>query len=474
MTKHITTIIIFFLGTTLLFPQQTDAEQDLTKRVTENHKIVYTDPEKSFAEAQSIEKEARKLNAKSQELDAIDMQCTYYGAVKDFEKLLATGKALYQKAGRYKMPLFQVRAKRHTFEAYVFTGLPDKAFQELEQGRKIISKLDENDPVVIAEKIRLFSSYANYYWSQGDVQTQLKYTLLTGKEIKKIPDEKQREHSLFIQYSNIAATYSQLNLRDSAKVYAELSQSMYEEQGRNRKDVLAENLLTLGKVAQHEKDYQKAISYLKQAEKLEGYKNHLNHNRLYNLIIETYGSLQQEDSVKIYQIKRDSLKLAVAENQKKSLTTLVNEKEESNPVYKYVFGSVLVVMGIFTFFVVRKNRMLTRQEKASKEYLEKIAENPSGEDYSQLLKALQEKDPAFMFYFEEMFPDFASKTLQINPKISASDIEFCALLKIKIPTKDIARYKFIAPKTVLNKKHLIRQKLNIPKGTDIYQWFDRF
>jgi len=473
MTKHITTIIIFFLGTTLLFPQQTDAEQDLTKRVTENHKIVYTDPEKAFAEAQSIEKEARKLNAKKQELQALEMQCMYYGIVKDFEKLLITGQALYQKAGRYKIPLFQVRAKRHTFEAYVFTGLPDKAFQELEQGSEIINTLDENDFFVIDEKIRLLSSYANFYYSQGDIQNKLKYQLLSGEEIKKITNEAARESRLFFQHSNIGSTYADLNLMDSAKVYAGLVLSKSEEK-YSRNDIQATSLSTLGRVAFHEKDYPKALSYFKKAEKLTGYKNHLNLELLYDRIINSYKQLQYEDSVRIYMIKRDSLKLTVAENQKKSLTTLVNEKEESNPVYKYVFGSVLVVMGIFTFFVVRKNRLLSQQEKASREYLEKISENPSGEDYSRLLKALQEKDPAFMFYFEEMFPDFSSKLLQINPKMSAYDIEFCALLKIKIPTKDIARYKFIAPKTVLNKKYLIGNKLNIPKTTDIYEWFNEF
>ena len=461
------------MGTTLLFPQQTDAEQDLTKRVTENHKIVYTDPEKAFAEAQSIEKEARKLNAKKQELQALEMQCMYYGIVKDFEKLLITGQALYQKAGRYKIPLFQVRAKRHTFEAYVFTGLPDKAFQELEQGSEIINTLDENDFFVIDEKIRLLSSYANFYYSQGDIQNKLKYQLLSGEEIKKITNEAARESRLFFQHSNIGSTYADLNLMDSAKVYAGLVLSKSEEK-YSRNDIQATSLSTLGRVAFHEKDYPKALSYFKKAEKLTGYKNHLNLELLYDRIINSYKQLQYEDSVRIYMIKRDSLKLTVAENQKKSLTTLVNEKEESNPVYKYVFGSVLVVMGIFTFFVVRKNRLLSQQEKASREYLEKISENPSGEDYSRLLKALQEKDPAFMFYFEEMFPDFSSKLLQINPKMSAYDIEFCALLKIKIPTKDIARYKFIAPKTVLNKKYLIGNKLNIPKTTDIYEWFNEF
>jgi len=70
-----------------------------------------------------------------------------------------------------------------------------------------------------------------------------------------------------------------------------------------------------------------------------------------------------------------------------------------------------------------------------------------------------------------VFPDFTPKLIKTNPNLNQSDIEFCALLKLKIPTSDIARYKFITIKSVQNKKYLIRKKLDIPKGVDIYNWF---
>ncbi|HTO35956.1 MAG TPA: hypothetical protein VLZ72_06945 [Flavobacterium sp.] len=295
---------------------------------------------------------------------------------------------------------------------------------------------------------------------------------MAGEELKKIPNEKQRELLLFIQYSNISGIYTELNQMDSAKVYAELSQLKYKV-AYKRNDVVAQNFWTLGKVAEHEKNYPKALSYFKKAEKLEGYKNHANLELIYNDIINSYENLQHEDSVRIYQIKRDSLKLAIAENQKKSLTTLLNEKKENNNQWLYyTLGVLLVFILILIFSIRRKNKILAEQEKISQQYLAKISENPTGEYYSKLLKALKEKDPAFMFYFEETFPDFSSKLIQINPKISVADIEFCALLKIKIPTKDIAKYKYFEMQTVRNKKYLIRKKLNIPKESDIYQWLD--
>ena len=129
-------------------------------------------------------------------------------------------------------------------------------------------------------------------------------------------------------------------------------------------------------------------------------------------------------------------------------------------------------MGVVIFLITRKNKTLARQEQESQKYLATFSENQARHNYSQLLQMLEQRDPAFMNYFDEMFPGFSKKLLEINPQIVQSEIEFCSLLKLKISTKDIARYKYITSKTVQNKKYLIRKKLNIPKEIDIYQWFD--
>jgi DNA-binding CsgD family transcriptional regulator len=84
----------------------------------------------------------------------------------------------------------------------------------------------------------------------------------------------------------------------------------------------------------------------------------------------------------------------------------------------------------------------------------------------------KKNDLAFMTLFDEVFPDFSRKLIEINPNLVQSEIEFCALIKLKIQAKDIARYRYLAHRTIQNKKYLIRKKLNIPKGVDIYQFFN--
>lgn len=184
-------------------------------------------------------------------------------------------------------------------------------------------------------------------------------------------------------------------------------------------------------------------------------------------------NFQKKDSARIYEAKIDSLKLSITENQNKSLHKLLKEKDNlNNQSFIYALAFLILILGTVTFIAVRKNRLLAKQELESQKYLAGFSENHSLEAYNQLLEMLEDANPAYMNYFDEIFPKFTSNLLKINPQIIQSEIEFCSLLKLKIPTKDIARYKFITPKTVQNKKYLIRKKLDIPKEVDIYQWFD--
>lgn len=46
---------------------------------------------------------------------------------------------------------------------------------------------------------------------------------------------------------------------------------------------------------------------------------------------------------------------------------------------------------------------------------------PKSENYTELMKMLKENDPAFVSYFNGLFPDFNAKLLKINPELLPSD-----------------------------------------------------
>lgn len=469
--KRTISILLLFLGITL-FSQQTAPQKNLLKRANENFKLLNTNPEEAFEEAIKIEKEAQNINAREAELRAIANQCAYYKSINDFKNLLITGELLLQKSEHSKDFLYQTIARMYLAENYLFLGFQDKAFNELKSATHAIQNVKSKDTSLHNLKADIYVIYANYYSQKGDLFNRFKYNKLAGGVFENLPESEHKQRALSVYYSNIGNDYNDLKILDSASYYLELS--LLKENKFKRSDIEFSNLLGLGEIEIKKENYSAALLYLKKAGKIEGYKNHRNVEALYNNIILSYQKLKQKDSASLFLAKKDSLKFRISENQNKTLYNLLEEKEkDKSKSYIYLLIFFLFLVLILVYFVVKKNRNLIRQEKISQKYLEKKPKN-TAEDYSKLVRVLKENDPTFMFYFEEIFPGFSSKLLQINPKISASDVEFCALIKIKIPTKDIARYRFIAPKTVLNKKYLIRNKLNIPQTADIYEWFDSF
>src|SRR5690606_3206799 len=134
----------------------------------------------------------------------------------------------------------------------------------------------------------------------------------SGKEFEKMPDGKPKEKLLYIYYSNLAGSYKDLDKLDSARHYASLSRS--KDKNHNITEVVNNNLLILGRIDMIQGNYEKALFYFKETEKLRGYKNHINADSLYRDIIWLYTKLNEKDSVKKYQIKRDSLKLHITES----------------------------------------------------------------------------------------------------------------------------------------------------------------
>lgn len=463
-------MIIFFLGTTLLFPQQTDSQKDLLERSKENFELLSTDHVRAFKEAKGIEKEAKISQVEEAELKAIHTKCSYYKIINDYENMMMASENLEKKALLYKNSLYELIAKRFISESYLFTGLPEKALNELEQGKDLMHNFHSTDSLSIIESSNFHIAFSNYYLLKEDYKNQLKYIKLAGKELEKIPEGENNQKLFHVHFSNLAMSFNNNKIIDSAAYYAKLSQAISNKY--TREGVVFNNLKLLGDVELQKSNYEKALSYLKQAEKIKLHKNYFDVEELYDNLILAYKKLGNNELEQSYKIKKDSLKLAISENRNKSLQRLLFEKDEPKASqYRAALIIALLTMLLITFFVIRRNRILLAQEKLSHQYLEKNAENLTGETYSSLLKVLKENDPAFMFYFEDAFPDFSSKLLQINPHISSAEIDFCALLKLRLATKEIAKYRFVAPKTVRNRKYHIRKKLDIPKEVDIYQWF---
>ena len=434
--KYLLSILLLFF--TIICIAQKKEGVSLLEDAVHNLALLNTEPEIAFAQAKRIESEAKKIRAEEAELKAIQIQCEYYKIKTDFIKMMESAKKLSEQATKFNAPYYQVIAKRYLFESYLFTGLPERAFQELEEGKEFVKKLDGRDSLNVIERSNYYTAYSNFYLLNEDYKNQLKYAKLSGLELKDLPDSDYKRRVMAIHYSNLASSFIKNEVMDSASFYARLSQKTQVENGR--REVKFNNLMVLGKVGMNGANYEEALHYFNEAEGVGGYKHHLDIELLFENMEKAYEQLGDENSARIYSAKQDSLKLVVSQSQNRSLHNLLKEKKEGGATwYLYLLLFFLFVLIAIIFLVVRKNRVLAEQETKSTQVLEEFAKNPSGEDFSKLLELVKANDPAFMVYFEKAFPEFSKKLLDVNPKLSPSDIEFCALLKLKLSTKEIVK-----------------------------------
>lgn len=463
--------LILLLTNYSLFAQQSVSTENLIKKSTHLSQNFDSDLEKKFIENEKILIEAIESNNTLAELISLSLKCRYYEKKYDFKNMISTAESLYKRADEVNSVPFKINAKNYLFKAYYFSDLYDKAFYQLQQASKLIHNVKTSDSLTLEAVSNLYISFSNYYLSKNDNANRLKYIRLSIKEHGKFQNKEYKQKLHYIDYANLATVYHEINI-DSAEYYAQLS--MAENNNYKIGDADFSNLLILGQVNAKRKKYQDALNYFKKAESIIDHKNHLNSDALYDNLSQVYRALGDEENAKRYEEKRSLLKLNVTESQNQSLHKMLNDKEREGRWYKYILVTVGAIAFIFLALFLRKNWILSRQEKLSQSYLSQNNENPTENDYSKLLEMFKKNDLAYITYFNEFFPNFSQKLIQINPALTQNEIEFCSYMKLKIPTKNIVRYKNLAHRTVQNKKYIIRKKLNIPAETDIYYWFESF
>lgn len=154
-------------------------------------------------------------------------------------------------------------------------------------------------------------------------------------------------------------------------------------------------------------------------------------------------------------------------------TTVINiNKRQHNEVSK---NSLLTIFktSLENFF---KSNTSSRIKTNKDHHISKsehfvLTENPSA--IGLLSDLILKDDNSFYITFLSTFPNFTPSLLKLNPTLKSSDIEFCALIKLNLETKQIARYKKISVRAVEGKKYRIRKKLNISTEENMYIWMAR-
>ncbi|WP_123912766.1 hypothetical protein [Chryseobacterium pennipullorum] len=227
-------------------------------------------------------------------------------------------------------------------------------------------------------------------------------------------------------------------------------------------------------------DYKEALSYYDKA--LDNYNKT---NRLYYIpgiyesIAKTYRMLNEPEKEKEAMEKYTEEKTALENIQSEAINIsidhmLAEKDEESNGLQKklYFYGSAVVIAIIVIFFLVYRHNRSLRQRQNEFKYEAISLKNRINDSFDELVTLAKKNDSTFLTRFQEIYPDFCTKLLDINPKLGASELAFCAMIKLNFTSKEIAEYTFIQHKSVQQKKHRLRKKLNVPTEQELFIFFD--
>lgn len=472
-------LLFFLCGTVYLFSQEGDHKDfSLRERVDSNINLLYINENKACLEIEALLKEAEDKQDTTSELILLGNRLWCLDLQMNMEKSIEAAQHLKTKAVAYNH--FQMEAMAHLsmLRTYNRNGLYEHAFREFDNIMLVLKKTDPDDSNTSYAKVNALINRSEIFSNLGKHREALQSIFRAGEENQKDKRKDRREKMSPMINAGIAYTYLSINL-DSAEYF--VYKSLKSDPDTTRSGITAfTNHLTLGEIHRKKRDYQKAIENYTQAEKIIPLHTDIQTiEEIYKGLAESYKALGNMDDANAYEQKLKDVQLEVANNKNNSLHKIINENLLKEKAYSWYIGIgsgiLLLIMFLLLVRSRRKNKLLEQQEEAGKVYLDEVkpSQLESQEVYTQLVEMAKNDDRSFIIAFHEKFPDFYEKLQKLNPKLVESEIEFCALLKMKLSTKEIAQIKNIEPKTVKNKKNRIRKRLNIPLETELYYYFNQ-
>lgn len=469
--------IFFTLFSVIFVVAQTDGskgDRTLEDKITENKQLLMMNPDQAFSQIDDLLKQAKKEENKEGELTLLSHCCWYYNYSSDIKNLILSANLLKQKAVEYKNRTYEATAHTYMLCAYATNRLYEKAIPEFEKTMAILEKEDPENKEIIIVKYNAYTYLANLYKYNGEKEKALQTSLSAYKELSKLKNTELQYHN----YAHIASSYIEINL-DSAEYYVKKSMEIKPDNLSGHSAFL--NYYSLGDIERLRKNYNKALNYYREAEAMisdSTYSNMENRAELFNKMQDVYENLSDTANTTLYRLKSKEAKLQLEQSKNKSLHKILDDTStKDNTQIYYMVGTIGLVLFLGLLFFIyrlkRKNKSLEEQERISQQYLEDFSKNRPSPNYSELLTLLTKTDPLFITYFEEAFPCFSEKLLHINPSLAPTEIEFCALLKLNLSTKEIAKVQNLQPRSVQSKKYRIRKRLRIPSEIDIYFFFDQ-
>ncbi len=463
--------ILFFYVKAYAQPQKNISL--LRNKVAENSRLFETNIDSAFLNLNGLIKESRKLKDSLSEVKLLEKKCRYFYNKNRIDSLMQASLQLQKASDRYHNEFYTVMADIYLAHTYSVNKLYDKALVQLDHAYSTLQDNQSSGKDVFYARANILSSFANVYIDKKEPRNavqKLREQIRSSIELK---DPKESANFRYLNYSNISKVYIEYN-PDSAYYFARKSIDIRPKKIPEDKSMI-DNYSVIGKYYQYRNDDENAVKNFHKALKIgKRIGIELNVISIYESLRDIYRKKKNKDSADFYENEIKLYNLRVLQSKYNSLQEVISKDDQEQ---KQSSDRLFLILGIALILVSGISLFLYFKFKKKKEAEEKTASEPQvninlHEAYKNLIAFLENKDPGFMFAFEDVFPGFSEKLLNVNPDLQQSEIEFCALLKLKLTTKEIAKYTFIETRTVQNKKYRLRKKLEIPQQTDIYHWID--
>ncbi|WP_089860514.1 hypothetical protein [Chryseobacterium taeanense] len=443
---------------------QKEREQFKTK-LKSNSSLFRTDINRAYLELNQLIKTSKLLKDSLAEMQLLERKSLYFYNKNLVDSLIISSEQLQKASERYENVYYEAMANVYIAETYSVNKFYNKAIVHLNNAYSILQKSQLKSKKIFYAKANVLSSFANVYLDKNEPRNAAKKILEEIKSGNEIQDKNEFAKFQYVNYSNISSIYSEYDL-DSAFYFAKKSVEIKPSAISDDKSMIT-NFTVFGNYYMKKKNYEESVRNFHKALKVAQRTGiELNINDTYKSLQEIYRETGRKDSADYYENKIKQNDLQMLQSKYNSLQEVISKDEqEQNKKFTlsfFIWGlSIVIVLAGSVFFYLK-----LKKKKS-------IENNQNLHDlFNNLITLVQNNDPAFMFAFENAFPDFSDKLLKLNPDLQQSEIEFCALLKLKLTTKEIAKYTFIETRTVQNKKYRLRKKLEIPQSIDIYNWID--
>lgn len=381
--------------------------------------------------------------------------------------------------------LYNLAIEKHKKSIRVVENVGD----DLIDYRKAVNFLD----IAVDLKLQKKPLDSNYYY----LSKAFYYIKKSPEHLKKYTKETKNGVTAVVT-ANIGEHWESRKNLDSANQYYLKSLDLIE--GTNNKIIEGNVLTMVGNFFLRQKQYHKAIGYFEKCIEISKSTNDLYKLRdSYKGISEAYKNLGNE--IQFAKYSQDYIKIddSIAASEKKGIDNSVNkiineektvQEKSKSKLYWLIFGilvaAVLMLIAAYFFHqkmkktkeniisnseerLAKKREIIEQKEQETKELKQKV-----NESFEEIIHLAKTNSPEFFSRFQEIYPEFRNKLLQINPDLKTSELTLCAYILLGFNTKDIAEYTFKAEKTVRNNKYNVRKRLDVPAKSDFTVWLRNY